>query len=486
MKKRAQVPDAYTYSALFRGLVGTKHPKLALGKALSIYHSLHAPNSPVTPNIVHANSVLKVCARAGDMDSIWGIAAKLPERGRGAPDSVTWTTILNAIRYEAEGSVGSEMAAELAQSRRRRAIMEGRRLWSDIVGKWTAGDLRMDEELVWAMGKLLLMGESTKDWQDVLSLVTQTMNVPAFAPERPMRPENIKLLTTNEESISSDEKPAQEHVEDEKEPSDIPEESTEDVETGREFEVVVVNRSEQRGARSSISIFTYAQPGRSIISLVMEACGKLRYGQAATRFWEHFTGEQGLGIRPDVTNYHDYLRVLRISRASATAVTVLRRMRATPGITMASKAYTIALSACRRNTRAEQAFEQADEILDMAEGEEGTRLQGGGGGAEKKRVGAKLMSMYLDIAARTCTERNTSRIQTAIARLQPMFQRAMEQVRGEMDERRGERSSGREEGLEVEMNELLRLAKDLRRMKMGLPGSGSGRKGDKGRPKGTR
>lgn len=98
MKKRAQFPDSYTYTILLRGLSINAHFSGVLQKALSIYHSLSAPNSRVEPSIIHTNAALRVCARALDMDALWGVAAKIPETGAGAANATTYNTIINAIR----------------------------------------------------------------------------------------------------------------------------------------------------------------------------------------------------------------------------------------------------------------------------------------------------------------------------------------------------------------------------------------------------
>src|SRR2546421_9637627 len=132
MKKRAQPPDAFTYTILLRGLATHVNYPQSLAKALSIYHSLFAPNSSVKPSIIHTNAVLKVCARAKDLDSMWGIAARLPTTGKNAPDSLTFTTILNALRQNASEQMGEQVNSEAQQRHRKeKAIREGRRIWDD-------------------------------------------------------------------------------------------------------------------------------------------------------------------------------------------------------------------------------------------------------------------------------------------------------------------------------------------------------------------
>src|SRR5450432_2553925 len=101
MKKRGQAPDAVTYTILFKGLAEHAHYPHVVSKTLSIYHSMFASNSPVKPNTIHTNAALKVCARAQDMDALFGIAAKLQRKGLRAANNLTFTTILNALRRNA-------------------------------------------------------------------------------------------------------------------------------------------------------------------------------------------------------------------------------------------------------------------------------------------------------------------------------------------------------------------------------------------------
>src|SRR5579871_5275043 len=100
MKKRGQKPDAHTYTIIFRGMAELSHYPQTLSKALSIYHSMAADNAPVKPSIIHTNAMLKVCARSQDMDAMLGIVAKLDRKGNNAPNNLTFTTILNAIRQQ--------------------------------------------------------------------------------------------------------------------------------------------------------------------------------------------------------------------------------------------------------------------------------------------------------------------------------------------------------------------------------------------------
>src|SRR2546423_11074543 len=164
MKKRGHKPDAHTYTIMLRGFAANARKPQAAQNALAVYNSMFAPNSAVTPNIIHTNAVINVCARCKDMDALWSIAGRLPERGTGAPDKWTFTTILNALAGNAQ-----MRASQVQQGRRDKddgevdeqvrnafdeAVADGRKLWGDVVERWRRGDLMVDQPLVCAMGRL--------------------------------------------------------------------------------------------------------------------------------------------------------------------------------------------------------------------------------------------------------------------------------------------------------------------------------------------
>ena len=352
MKKRAQVPDAHTFTILLRGLAQHAHYPQALGKALSLYHSMFTPNSPVKPSIIHTNAVLKVCTRAKDMDSLWGIAAKLPARGLGAPDNLTFTTILNAVRQNATVQLEVSMSEEEKSRRREKAILEGRRMWDDIIGRWRAGDMWIDEEMVCAMGRLLLIGGRPRDWDDVLSLVEQTMALPRLIP---------RLGTPARDGAGAPQIAAPDNAIFEKEDREDGE-----PEAGAEFNRVDISKAVVRLKGSVTQPAAYARPGRNTLSLVMEACLKMRAKQTAQEYWSLLTDPQGYGITPDRDNYHMYMRLLRLSRASKEAITLLREeMASSTNFTFLAKTFRIAMSTCVRDRNNPAVMTHASQILDL-------------------------------------------------------------------------------------------------------------------------
>lgn len=292
--------------------------------ALSIYHSLLAPNSRVKPTITHANAALNVCAKNNDMDALWGIAARLPHAGPGAANNYTFTTILNAMRQNAliskketgdEGSKGHEAI-----------LQQGRTLWADVIDRWRRGDLHIDEELVCAMGRLLLIGERPRDWDDILSLVQQTMNIPRFSP---------RLGTISTPRMES--------------PSLSGKNDWKDVGNVDDLFDDPPKTPMVRGAPASqtTSSLVYAAPGRNTLSLIMSACLSIGQRRVGSGYWELLTDSRSYNVVPDQDNKHSYLRILRQARAARDAVDFVRvEMAETPAL---AKTYRIAMSTCLRS-----------------------------------------------------------------------------------------------------------------------------------------
>jgi hypothetical protein len=355
MKKRAQQPDARTFTILFRGFAAHTNYPNSLGRALALYQSMSAENCPVKPSIIHTNAVLNVCARALDVDALLGVAAKLPTRGAGAPNSVSFTTILNAIRTAAwENRVGS--FEEQVRSRQQ-ATDQGRRIWADVVDRWRKGDIVIDEELVCAMGRLLLLGYRNQDCDDVLSLVEQTMGIPRQVPrvakgnDTLQRKHQIQANAVPQ-STSNDMAHQQPTA---LEPAVRDESEDEDAIVGTEFDPLDARK------------IRYASPGRNTLSMVVDACIHIRAFGAAQDYWGLLTDPEGqYNISPDGENYHMYLRLLRAKHASKLAVELLEEMRrglVGGGQVLEPKTFRIALSACVRDIKNPNVLDNAGKMV---------------------------------------------------------------------------------------------------------------------------
>ena len=108
MKKRAQIPDSYTYSTLFNGLATNGNVAGVGRKAVQLWESLNKPTSKVKPSILLTNAALKACASVGQIDALWSIAGAIPDTGSEAANSITYTTILNAMRFSVEVQPGKK------------------------------------------------------------------------------------------------------------------------------------------------------------------------------------------------------------------------------------------------------------------------------------------------------------------------------------------------------------------------------------------
>ncbi|KZF22745.1 hypothetical protein L228DRAFT_135187 [Xylona heveae TC161] len=362
MKKRGQTPDSHTYTLLLRGFADLAMHPYAVGRALSIYHSLYAPNSPIKPSIIHTNAVLKVCARANDMDSLWGVAAKLPEQGRGAPDNMTWTTILNAVRQSAIKDAIPGEPEETGSRRREKAILEGKKMWEDIVSNWRQGNLRVDEELVGAMGRLLLIGSRPKDWDSVLSLIEQTMDIPRLAPRlgTSARPSIPVAVARSPATETSENEAAQQQNEEEESIGPNGTFAPPDAKTA----LSRAGRAGTSGRNQAVPL-SFAKPTSPTLSLLLQACIKMRAKQLASHYWDLLTDPTGYGIQPDAENIHNYLRIMRLSRSSRDAVALVDRymIGRTAKVQPTRKTFRIAMSACARDKINPRALDHASELL---------------------------------------------------------------------------------------------------------------------------
>jgi hypothetical protein len=391
MKKRAQTPDAQTYTTVFRGLARADHSdhKMACAKALSIYEAMHAPNSPLQPNIIHINAVLNVCARAGEMDALFGIAAKLPLQGMMSANNLTYTIILNAIRASATFSVSSPISEELRMKRQQQAVSSSHRIWSEVIHRLRKDDIFIDEELVCAMGRVLLLGND-QDRDDVLSLVQQCMGIPRLIPE---------LGTPERNAI---EPARQNQVEDDVEENDKPDGS---------FDSIKPLPLSGRGP-------SYASPGKFTLTLILDALTPSGQKATAKRYWDLFTTHHN--VEPDNPIVLSYLRILRVARASSQVVEVLQD---TPASIFDPLIYRTALEAALRDKNNKHAFSNAGKILDMMLN-------------NSKRPDPRALTLYLTVALTSKAsvgkaEANADtpefkfakgkQIQRALFRLQPHF-----------------------------------------------------------------
>ena len=303
------------------------------------------------------------------MDAIWSVAGRLPERGAGAPDKWTFTTILNALAANAQANARSLSKADggedAAKNALDQAVSEGRKLWEDIVARWRAGDLMIDQPLVCAMGRLLLLGSRVKDWTDVFGLVEQTMQIPRQTPST-LQPSTEGLLSNEATNTTTD-----------------------GLATSNEFApvglLVTHPRSGQKGATATS---LYAVPGNNTLSLLLTTSIVLKSAATGKSYWDLLTGADGpYKVQPDADNYHSYMRLLRISRSSRMVRDLLREQIPThlEKEYFRRGTFVLAMSTCVRDKNNPSAFDHASTIVDIMQD-------------KLEKPDPRVLEMYLSLA----------------------------------------------------------------------------------------
>lgn len=339
MKKRAVKPDSHTYTLILNGLSAYTHFNQTLFRALQVYNSLSSPKSPVPPNVYHTNAILKVCARAGDLDSMWNIVGKLPMKGQNAPNTVTYTTLLNGI--------GTDRSTNKAND-----VEDGRRVWAGVISRWTMGQLSIDEELACAMGTVLLKGERREDWEEVFTLVEQVFGIKSLVPERLSKP-----ITSDSIYLGGAPNPITKHSISAPAATEDPK-STPQVSDVEKLLTPFVTYRHHSHSQNPVSS-TRPSPGNQTLSLILRACTNLKDHVMAFKYWTIFTNRP-YSVIPDLENYHDLLRILRRFRSGPEALSVVESMRVRP----TAKTFYIALSSCKRGGRSKN-FLSAEKLLSL-------------------------------------------------------------------------------------------------------------------------
>ncbi|KAI9798926.1 MAG: hypothetical protein M1825_004939 [Sarcosagium campestre] len=348
MKKRGQTPNAQTYTILLRGFARWAHYPGSVSNAVGLYKAMDTAESKIKPAVIHTNAVLKVCARAGDMDSMWKFAANLPERGEGAPDTWTWTTILNAVKFDLLKKLESSVDIPEAEKHTLidEAISQGRRMWADIKSSWTKGELAIDEGVVCSYGRLLLQGNSRHDIDSVLTLCEETMRIPKQTPDL----EPLKTNSTTDQETTD---------------PDLADARPDDFGSRKEPPKHVAGPTTVKARANKSRIPGYAQPSNNTLALVIEACRKLRSKKSATAYWQLLTSPPW-AVEPDMNSYACYLRLLRDMRSSSEAAELIcGQISGTPNADdTARKCFRIGVSVCSRDELSPRSFHNATRIVD--------------------------------------------------------------------------------------------------------------------------
>ncbi|RMD41857.1 hypothetical protein DV735_g3291, partial [Chaetothyriales sp. CBS 134920] len=348
MKKRGHKPDAHSYTIMLKGFAANVDKPNSTTGAMTVYQSIRAANSEVKQNTTHLNAAANVFARAGDMDSLWLILGQARDRGPGSPDSFTYTIVLNALQKDLIKKTAQVLVKDHGASVEKifdTAIADGRRVWLDVVRKWQDAEISVDEPLVCAMGRLLLMSKKATDVLDVFKLVQQTMKLTIPSVPVPQGPDQKKQ--------SGEQDPADEEA------LVVFEHGPGEAGQGRRPAPI-------EGPAKAL----FATPRNNALSMLLEAATvtmKIHWGKA---YWELLTDPNGpYAIVPDSQNVIAYLRLLRVSRSSKTAAEVLQR---DWPAAVREKLYTrgnfvIAMSTCVRDKNNPNVFDNASQIVEIME-----------------------------------------------------------------------------------------------------------------------
>ncbi|KAK0623622.1 hypothetical protein B0T14DRAFT_602167 [Immersiella caudata] len=308
MKKRVQLPDAKTFTIIFRGCAKSKHPKLAVSEALRIYNSMIV-NERISPNIYHLNGVLEVCNNAGDLDSMFTVLETM-NNGTRKPDSWTYTIVLNALRNSPHKLNHLDLDPAAAQRQVELVLGRAKMIWEDVMSRWNNGQILIDEALVCAMGRILAMGDYA-DKKSILGLLESTLRIPRFD-------------ITEGSAVAGDTQPQ------------LPAKDT------------------------GNHALTVPKPGNNALSLVMLSLELTKKTSVAPKYWQHFTSV--FGVKPDKANYISYIQVLMKGRASAK---VAEAVCSVQDAFLAPFIYRMAFSTCIHDGLNKHAFEHACKIFDF-------------------------------------------------------------------------------------------------------------------------
>lgn len=323
MKKRSQLPNAQTYTIIFSGCALSPHPKLAVSEAVKLYNNMLA-SERMHPNIKHMNAVLMVCAKAEDIDTMFTII-KTADAQERSPNNFTYTTILNALRAIVDKPQRRDMPVPDRTEEIQETIQRAKAIWEEVMKKWREASLVVDQELVCAMGRILLMG-NYHDNVAVFDLIEQTIGIP----KDPERLSAIAWKAVKEE---------REVLSDEQEFSKTP-----------RSRLVTVDK------RSKLS---QVQPGNNALSMVMTAIENSGKTNLARRYWIIFAKMHG--ITPDANAWYSLFRALRRGKSSTKTAEYLAEM---PKDMMSVKLFRTAMLTCVRDNLNKSSFNNATQVLE--------------------------------------------------------------------------------------------------------------------------
>lgn len=431
MKKRGEKPNSVTYTLMLSGLgkIDREFTDREWGfnnnvnTALAIYKSLLDPKNGIEVTITHANALLTTCLRQKDIDTIWKVAADLPQEGPLAPDEKTYTLILRAIRssleWDLEGMSGEEVDKIL--ERQHQAVVEGKKVWFEVAYLWKEGRFPMDRVLVNRMVDLLLKSPTDRELFDVFRLYSQVTGIPILAKEPPRETKNRhvrpKTAETQQDHVNDPEsqyipwakegealyRPPVEYEEvieeeelhydnafdpviseDESSEKDtaaaVDPQAAEDISTtetaaaendpvASEEDMETDDQNDasngKRESRKSLAP-KYIPFGNNELSNVLGACQLMTQALGSGKaYWQYLTIEDhGNKVEPDRGVCHQYMRLLRKSHSSRITLDLIKDQMIPAGLADGTT-FHIALSCCQRDRLNPNVFNTTNEIMQL-------------------------------------------------------------------------------------------------------------------------
>ncbi|KAH8691259.1 hypothetical protein BGW36DRAFT_349157 [Talaromyces proteolyticus] len=390
MKKRGRRPTDRTYTIMLKGLslrsrqIGVK----PVETAYKIYKQVLDPRSGVQASHFHHHPMLEVCGNYHDMDALWNVVGELPEHGPSKPNAQTYTIILLALRnnFDHETASLSVDDVKTKMEKRENMILDAKRIWADVKNRWEAGQLEIDTELAGTMAFILTDPLDELNSFHVLSLFNQTAGIPVFA-DKPSGPSMVgsrqgiwedevrrsryqakksKQISnadyggelTSEQDIDSR---SEAELDAEQASLEHDDDSAEEKVYMETFEDIFDPVKPQKNDDTELTLL---KPDNMILNRILKTCRILTKGTAAGKeYWKYFTlDEKGHKLEPDEANFHEYLRVLRVSRSSQGAVDLIRNQMLSTGF-LEGKTFHIAMSCCLRDRQNPNVLLNAKEML---------------------------------------------------------------------------------------------------------------------------
>ena len=326
MKKRTQLPNAQTYTIIFRGCAQSSHPQQAVSEAIKLYMSMMNLER-LSPNTIHLNAVVKVCAKANDLDCMFSVLETANNSIR-APNNLTYTTILNALRAQIDRPQSRNLLDNEIKTDIEKTVARAKSIWEEVISRWKLGQVILDEELVCAMGRILLL-QRHESVDCILDLIEQTMAISKAGRKEPNKLARYKLR----KFINP--------------PTDGP---------AVEPDPNIVPKTSAPGAPSG----SYARPGNNSLSLILQSLERTGRTRQGIRYWGIFN--KNYGVVPDGENWYRLARVFMRGKNSADAVGYLVNM---PRELAAPQHFRVAMRTCLRDRINPAAFGHATRILEI-------------------------------------------------------------------------------------------------------------------------